>query len=346
MRQRHNSPRWVAGAWLLLHGALLSLLPACQPGPDPTFDRYLDSVAAALSLKSPGSQTGRAIPPPPAGAVQLDISVPGIQGLDILALRGCAVQRNVIRRDTSLARLAKPSQQLLLTLEYLRQAPNCIRQLRGRDNALAARLRDAWQQQKAQLPAMIFNATLGGDEYTAFWRAVPAPGEFPRVSPRESSAALHAIEALVRRWLAGDFRAQDRDVELWLGAAAGGAGGQHWETLARRGDALVAADEMLARHGAAAPCTTREIAALQASASAALRTRFQRDVEPLYLRSLHRYRQLLHPIAGLETQLDAVLPPLYRQWMDNRNQRFVSLAAAPQRHLRQLGQLRQPCATQ
>jgi hypothetical protein len=346
MRQWRNSRCTSTGARLLLHCALLGVLPACHPsGPDPPFDRYLHALGTALALRAPGGQTGRVIPPPPPATMQVSIVADGLAGIDIVTLSGCAAQRTIIRQDTSLGRAAKPSQQLLLALEYLRAAPPCIQQLRDRDDALADRLHNAWLQRQAQLPALIFNATLGGDEFAAFWRARPAPGAFPRVDARETSAALYAIEPLVRRWLRGDYRAHDRDFELWLAAVAGGDGGTLLETLSRRGDTLAAADRLLARNeGAALRCRNTALTRWRAGPTTELRARFQRDVQSQYFRSLERYRRLLHPIARLERQLDAVLPPPYRLWMEGRNQNFVALAAAPRRHLRLLEQLPPVCA--
>lgn len=350
MRQRHHSRRTTGVARLLLCGALLGLAQGCQPsGPDPAFDKYLGTVAAALSLKPPASQSGRVMPPPLPGSMQLGIPGSGLERIELLSLRGCTVQGNVIRRDTGLGRTAKPSQQLLLALEYLRVAPACIRRLRGRDAALADRLRSAWQQQQAQLPALIFNATLGGDEFGAFWRAVPARGGYPRVSARETTAALIAIEALAHRWLQGDYRANDRDFELWLAAVAGGSGGAQWQRLARRGDALAAADRMLQRRAVPAMrCgnlargnardNTRSQPLIQ------LRTAFQDDVLPAYSRSLTRYRELQQPIAALETRLDAVLPPPYRRWMAERNQNLDTLIVAPRQHVLQIEQLLHACS--
>lgn len=351
MRQRHHSQRTTGVAWLLLCGALVGSAQGCQPrGADPTFDGYLGTLAAALSLNPPASQSGRVLPPPSPGSIELSVPNIGLERLDIMALRGCAVQGNIIRRDTSLGRAAKPSQQLLLALEFLRLAPQCIQYLRGRDDALAELLQNGWQQQQAQLPALIFNATLGGDEYGAFWRATRVAGGYPRVSAGETRAALQSIEALARRWLEGDYRAEGRDFELWLAAVAGGAGGAQWETLSRRGDALVAADRMLVRRGVSA-MRCGDVAQNNANDNAsaqlpiALRNDFQRDVLPTYSRSLKIYRELQRPIAALEAQLDPELPPFYRNWMVERNQSLDTLIVAPQQHLQKLEQLLHTCAS-
>lgn len=211
--------------WRLLCCTLLMLLAACQPaGPDAPFATYLASLVAALSVAAPAINPAPA--PPRSAELLLDIPSDGLDKLDFLALSGCAVQATIIKRNSSLGRLAKPSQRLLLELEYLRLAAPCITYLRGSDNeALADLLEDAWQLRREQLPALIFNATLGSDEYQAFWLAIPAPGQYPRVSRAVAAAALDAINNHTHRWLGGDYQAQNRDFEILLGEVAGGDGG-------------------------------------------------------------------------------------------------------------------------
>lgn len=239
--------------WRLLCCAVLALLPGCQPS-------------------DPDVKLTTAPSPPRSDELLLTIPSDGLDRLDFMALSGCALQATIIKRNSSLGRLAKPSQRLLLELEYLRLAPPCINQLHGSNNAvLAALLEQAWHLRREQLPALIFNATLGSDEYRAFWLAVPAPGEYPRVSPTVALAALNAINTHSRHWLDGVYRAQNRDFEILLGEVAGGDGG----------------------------------ALLQAHAG-----RMDRG-----------YQQLLAPIADLEAQLNTVLPPRYRSWMDARDER-------------------------
>ncbi len=103
-------------------------------------------------------------------------------------------------------------------------------------DALADLLEEAWQLRREQLPALIFNATLGSDEYQAFWLAVPAPGQYPRVSRTVAAAALDAINTHTRRWLGGDYQAQNRDFEILLGEVAGGDGGALLQARADRTD--------------------------------------------------------------------------------------------------------------
>ena len=96
----------------------------------------------------------------------------GLDALDFLALRGCALQVTIGKRNSSLGRLAPPSQALLLDLEFLRLAPACIDQLRAQqETELADLLRSAANHKRADLPRRVFNATLGAEEFQSFWQA-------------------------------------------------------------------------------------------------------------------------------------------------------------------------------
>ncbi len=207
---------------LFLCYTILTQLAGCQPsGPAAPYENYLRTLGATLSVAPP--PTRFATLPQPPDQLLLAISRGSLEGLDFLALSGCAVQATVLKHNSSLGRTAKPSQRLLLELEYLDLAPACITHLRGRNNdTLADLLEEAWRLQREQLPALIFNATLGSDEYRAFWLANRAPGQYPRVSRRATVAALAAITNHTRRWLGGDYRAQNRDLEILLSEVAGG----------------------------------------------------------------------------------------------------------------------------
>jgi Protein of unknown function (DUF3080) len=206
MRLWRNTRCTALPVWQLLCGAVFALLPGCHPS-------------------DPEVKTTSAPSPPNSAELLLNIPSDGLDRLDFLALSGCAVQATILKRNSGLGRMAKPSQRLLLELEYLRLAPPCITHLHDKDkSALADFLREAWQLRREHLPALIFNATLGSDEYHAFWLAVPVPGQYPRVSHTVAVAALDAINTHTRHWLSGAYQAQNRDFEVLLGEVAGGGG--------------------------------------------------------------------------------------------------------------------------
>jgi hypothetical protein len=74
---------------------------------------------------------------------------------------------------------------------------------------------------------LIFNATLGGTEYRALWHT-------PAHATNSSLAipALQAINGHARRWLAGDYRADNRTFEILLSEVTAGDGGALLQALA------------------------------------------------------------------------------------------------------------------
>ena len=326
--------------------AALALLPACQPqGLDAPFSDYVGKLGRALAVAAPEKEASVALTPPLATALQLDIPASPVDSLDLLLLSGCAVQANIGKRQTSLGRLAKPSQRLLLELEYLRLAPACISRLRngnsnGNNPALADVLENAWREKQAQLPALLYNATLGSDEYRAFWLATPAPGDYPRSGRDIAAAAMSAINDQARRLLSGDYRADNRDFELLLGEVAGGDGGaqlQHWT---QQIDWLAAADLMLA-HAREPSCSGPS---RRAEVQRSMANHFSDTIQPLATQSQQRYQLVAAPALALEAQLDATLPPHYRHWMEERNQHVATLTHAPAQHLERLKRLQGKCS--
>jgi hypothetical protein len=185
--------------------------------------------------------------PPVTVDLQLNIPWGTLDTLDLVSLSGCSVQTTIGKRNSSLGRHAKPSQRLLLELEYLRLAPQCIALLRDRQRALADVLKAAWHERQAQLPAMVFNATLGSDEYRSFWLAPRAPGDYPVVSLAVAVSALQRINRHVCRWLSGDYQAQNRDFEVLLSQVAGGDAGALLQALHTQSSGVLAADPTIGR---------------------------------------------------------------------------------------------------
>lgn len=174
--------------------------------------------------------------------IQVELADKSLDSLDFMALSGCAVQITLGKHNSNLGRQASPSQRLLLELEYLLLAPDCIdyQRKQGKEE-LAATLDTAWQLKRAQLPTRIYNATLAGPEYRQFWRSKREAGSYPEVDSGQVLQSLMDINALARRWLGGDYRADNRAFEILLSEVAGGDGDKLITALDRRYYALLEA---------------------------------------------------------------------------------------------------------
>jgi hypothetical protein len=324
----------------------LVLLGGCQAeSPEARFHNYLDRLATALSV---GATTPEFIPtprPPRSGKLRLEIPSDSLDTLDFLALSGCAVQVTIGKRNSSLGRMAKSSQRLLLELEYLRLAPDCISHLRdsGKDT-LADLLEQSWRHKQEQLPALIFNATLGADEYRALWLASPTVADYPRVSSSVTIPALLAINQLVRRWLAGDYEADNRSFELLLGEVAGGGGGTLLKALSRQHDWLATADLLLQQRMIRGPLCAPGIRFAAADIlPLVIRKHFIGEIQPQAARMSRRFYDLLPPVTELEEDLAGIMPYNYRGWMAARNTYLDEVTGAPRRHVEQLKAIQEPC---
>ena len=269
----------------LLYGALLTLTNGCQPGePDAVIERYPPNFGPAEPAMPPTAHFARPRVPPNVAHLQLDIPLSTLDALEFVSLSGCHAQTTISKRSSILGQHAKPSQRLLLELEYLRLAPQCIALLRNRKRILANVLEVAWHEPKTQLPALVFNATLGSDEFHSFWLAPRVLGDYPTVSSSEAMSALTSINRDVHRWLNGDYDAHNRDFEILLSEVAGGNAGKLLQTLFARNADLLHCDS----------AAERLVAVIKA-----LETRLQSVLpQPYQHWMIHRDNQLTAAIAA------------------------------------------------
>lgn len=321
-------------------------LAACSGAtPDAPFTLYLERLAGALDTAPPVTQPPPTPAPPRAGALRIALPGERLDTLDFLALHGCALQVNIGRKNSSLGRMARPSQALLLELEFLRLAPACITQLDAEGNAaLAQQLGAARRQKQTELAARIFNATLGGAEYRAFWRHTRPPGDFPAVPDAATLQALHAINAAAARWLAGDYSVDDFEFELLLSEVAGGDGGGLLGALNRQAHWLGEADRLLQARSERGPLCGPQLRHAAADILPnVVQKFFVTGIQPGAAALHRRYHDLMPPVRALEALLVDVLPPAFTRWRDAREAVLLRGAQAPRRHVERVQALLAPC---
>ena len=325
--------------------AMFILTGCARNNPDSAFELYLERLSGALSVEVASIEATPIAALPAARDLQLDTGGSDIDVLDFLALSGCELQVTIGKRNSSLGRLARDSQRLLLELEYLQLAPACIAYQREQGELqLAATLEEAWIQKSSQLPGLIFNATLGGEEYRQFWKAPAAPGNYPANTSSAVIASVQAVNDHARRWLAGDFNANNLEFELLLADIAAGDGGALRQALAAQAGALQAANGMLARRMARGPLCTPPLRPAAADIlDNVIRKFFVAGTQPRAARLNHRYHELLPAITELEQILSDALPPTYRAWQQQRDAELAEWALAPREHVSQLQAIQQPC---
>lgn len=324
---------------------VLTLVGCAGENPDSAFELYLDRLSGALSVEIAPIEVPPVAVLPARRELQLDISRSDIDVLDFLALRGCELQVTIGKRNSSLGRLARHSQHLLLELEYLQLAPACITYQREQGELqLAATLEQAWTRKISQLPALIFNATLGSQEYRQFWKAPAQPGSYPANTSSAVINSLQAVNDLARRWLAGDFSADNLAFELLLADITAGDGGALRQALAAQAGALQAANRMLARRMERGPLCTPPLRPAAADIlDNVIRKYFVAGTQPRAALLNRRYHELLPPIADLEQLIFTALPPAYKAWQQQRDEALAEWALAPREHVSRLKAIQRPC---
>ena len=302
--------------------------------------RTLDAKGSATSL--PQSSWTK----PRPEQLQIALADLSVDGLDFLSLSGCALQITVGKRNSSLGKLAPPSQRLLLELEFLRLAPDCIAQLQveSGNEALISALEEATALKRRQLPARIFNAVLAGPEWHAFWQVQSISEDYP--SGNTSSDLLTTIEALnvsVQRWLNGNYEADGMLFEARLNQLRAGDGGT-----------LITAAELTQRyfldwrnlmHSSPywqEPCDrfyTDKQTILRTVASRYFAGGVQAWLAPIASRS----NSIELAVGELETTLKDVMPEDYKVWLKQRDVLLGGFKTHPRQHVEDLQRLLQPC---
>lgn len=328
---------------------LAALMAGCsKSGPDAAFEEYLARLARTLSTAPAQIAAGSAAPLPAPRELHLEIQPGNLDALDFLAISGCAVQITIGKRNSSLGRLARDSQRLLLELEYLQLAPACIDYQREQgEDALADTLEQAWKLKRRQLPATIFNATLGSSEYRQFWKKTPGTNaDYPADTGSTVIASMQAINEHARRWLAGDFSADNREFEILLGEVATGDGGDLLQALTAQDAAMAAANRIVAARVDKGPLCSPGIRPDAADILAnVIRKYFVEGIQPRAAALNRRLHQLLPPVSELEQMLATALPPSYQAWSEQRDSKLLELAQAPRRHVQLLQDIQRPCGT-
>lgn len=326
--------------------ALGAALAACTPGgAEHALQDYLARLARTLDQDAPERVATPWPRLPEPAALKLQLEGSKLDALDFLSLSGCAVQVTIGKRNSSLGRLAPPSQRLLLDLEYLELAPACVSSLQTEgETELADTLQQAWEQKREQLPYRIFLATLGSVEYRAQWRKPASLAGYPANTSSVVVTALAAIDSLAAGWLSGDYRADNMAFEILLGEVTTGDAGALMEALALQSSWLVAADDVLERRIGQGPlCSAGQRPPEADILRTVVHKFFIGAVQPWSADISRRQYELLAPLRSLERRLGGALPPAYREWQAQREAFIEQSGSAPRAHVQLLQQLLDPC---
>ena len=198
---------------LLLVAAMLS---GCSTGEQAALDDYLERLGRALQVdpQPPSFAMPQAALADLPGRRQLSVSEPelSINLLDFLSLSSCELGRVLGANNSSLGKLAAPSQRLHLQRDLMLSAPECIDVLDDSDPELADKLRRLLQQKYDARMTYWWNAWFASEEWQAFLSR--SEGLLPAGdrSPQDGATILAATQALDylvqqgRQWQSGDWQ--------------------------------------------------------------------------------------------------------------------------------------------
>lgn len=280
-----------------------------------------------------------------AQLLPLPVTRSNIDVLDFLSLSGCALQVNLGRRNSSLGRTASASQRLLLDLEFLDLAPDCITQLRATDNeALAQQLSMMAQTRRNELPASIYNAILAGPEFQQFWQIPATLDDYPTRTSSQIADTLSRLDTLTEGWLAGSYRTSNYELEGLLAEIRAGDGGSLLRAASIQTAMLGQADAMLAAASSGAPLCGQALVSPQVEIIRNVVGRFFAEDVQRWLADVAKRRHLLMPpITALEARVNAVLPQQYRDWQSERDAQLAQIGNASRRHVSAIQNLLRDC---
>lgn len=320
------------------------LVGGCGTGGDAPIENYLTRLGRSLD-RAIVPTAGRLPPLPRERDLQLDLPPRSIDLLDLLALRGCELSITIGKINSSLGKLAVDSQRLLLDLEFLSLAPACIDAMDPAEDAeLIASLRAAVAGKRRRLPARIWNATLGGPEFRAFWQRPRRLGDYPANTGSQVVTALARLTELSIRWLEGDYRAGSEDLERLLGEVRLGDGGALLASLDLQRSGLAGAASALRDRTEQSPiCLGNRASPEGRIVDNVVRKFFIGEVQPWSVRIARRRAELMPSVLALESSLREVTPPTYAQWCSLRDELLASAVAAPREHALALAALLESC---
>ncbi len=323
---------------------MAAVLTGCGDGSGAPVDNYLSRLGRSLDRNiEPASE--RLPPLPRARDLKLDLLSGSIDLLDLFSLRGCELNITIGKSNSSLGKLANDSQRLLLELEFLALAPACIAALDPTEDAdLIVTLQAAIASKREQLPARIWNATLGGPEFRSFWKRPARLGDYPAATGGQVPTALARLAELSAHWLDGDYRAGTEELEALLADVRRGDGGALLASLELQRSGLTAAMPALKERVQPAPlCFGRTPSPEGRVVDTVVRKFFIGEVQPWSVEIARRRSELMPAVLALEDHLAGAIPAAYREWSLQRDQLLASAVLAPREHARSLAALLETC---
>jgi hypothetical protein len=332
-----------------LAAAVLVALGGCtQPATGPqTISAYLSRLSDSLDTPVPAGRvpSPRRLNQSPPGALPIDDNQLNL--IDFLSLGGCALQVNIGRRNSHLGRHASASQRLILDIEFLQLAPDCIAHLqRHGEPELAQTLALAMRHKQETLASRIYNAVIAGEEWQRFWQIPAAIGSWPTDTDAALIDSLWQLSHWIGLILEGRWPNDPQQLETYLGDLRRGDGGTALLAVWRELDGLDQANRLLLAGAEARPlCPFGQDTPRAQHLHAVVRRYFATDLQSWLVQVRNRSEGLAAPIRHIERQLSEALPTSYQRWVRERDELLGQVIDAPRDHVLTVQQVLSQCVS-
>jgi hypothetical protein len=302
---------------------------------------------------------------PRAGELRLEFSSSGIDLLDFLRMRRCALRDTIAQRNSILGRHGDDAARLIFDLRFINQATICQKIL-VEDGlmALAAQLQAATLVKQRELPARIFAASLIGPEFRQFWQIPVDLSTYPLSGKDPSLAALARWQQWQTEWLSQPgsmanwssltWQQFSEDVLNTLGQIRLGAGGSMLSAQRVNLAGLTTASAIITQRVNGRPLC------LNPQPTPAAR-HFQGTLRSVFIQQLQRQASAINQhqfnvmsiMAEIEDKLLSIMaanqlaiPKAYLDWQKQRDDLLLATDQAQRQHVALAGELLKQCGLQ
>tara|TARA_E500000331_G_C17264505_1_gene716609 strand:+ start:2338 stop:3417 length:1080 start_codon:yes stop_codon:yes gene_type:complete len=263
-----------------------------------------------------------------------------VNPIEYLQLGDCELQNLIAKRNSSLGKLALPSQRLVYELKFLRLSGDCQAQLK--DQELRAYLQQVTEKKRELLPSLIWQATLGSKEFRELWK-YRSLSELPPLDP-QLELALSRLNNDIDAWLAGDYRVDSARLEAQLSIIRWGNAGEHLSQWMVFNDELAMGTAILNSRLARRPLCFKDMKTKVADRFHAVVRQFLiGSIQPLVARLNRDHYSLFPLLRSLEGKLSIGEPSAYTAWREQRDLLLDRSVFALSRHVRSLEPLLKQC---
>lgn len=264
---------------------------------------------------------------------------------EFLSIKQCRLQQTLAEKNNSLGKIAPPSQQLLNSLAFIEQAPECIETLRQEGNyTLAEKISSNLDYKKQTIPSVLWNAILNEDENRRFWKVSTekklnvAIGE----TSTHLSDALFSLEEFIK--LAANHNSTKHiNLEEVLSHLRNGRGGEIYNNYQALAQILDQANQLINKAINKPFCHAGHKNPKANYFMNVVTNRFIGEIQKSANQIELNFRQTVVPMQKIEDFLSDYEPTEYAQWRMARNTAFKQLRNAPKLHVKSIQALFEQC---